>query len=77
MHQVKKTLAMTVNIIPVGIVVRSLAAVLGEYDAYNGLFPPILFHAMAQKKDDERHFEWSDEFEVVDLDADRDDGYHD
>lgn len=54
--------------------IRSLAAALGVYDAYNGLVPPNWGHpAIAQKKDDEDQFGWTDE--VIDLDADHDDGY--
>jgi hypothetical protein len=53
--------------------IRSLAAALGVYDAYNGLVPPNWGHPIAQKKDDEDHFGWADE--EIDLDADHDDGY--
>jgi hypothetical protein len=47
--------------------IRSLAAVLGEYDAYNELDPPKRGHLIAQKKYDEDHFGWTDE--VIDSDS--------
>lgn len=53
--------------------IRSLAAALGVYDAYNGLVPPNWGHPIAKKKDDEDMFGWTDE--VVEWDADHDDEY--
>lgn len=55
--------------------IRSLAAALGVYDAYNGLVPPNWGHPIAKGKADEDVFGWSDEDEVIDWDADHDDGY--
>jgi len=53
--------------------IRSLGAALGVYDAYNGLVPHNWGHPIPKKIDDEDVFAWSDE--VVEWNADRDDGY--
>jgi len=53
--------------------IRSLAAALGVYDAYNGLVPPNWGHPIAKKHNDEDMFGWTDE--VIEWDADHDDGY--
>jgi hypothetical protein len=51
----------------------SLGAALGVCDAYNGLVQLNWGHPIAQKKDDDDHFGWTDE--VIDLYADHDGGY--
>jgi hypothetical protein len=54
--------------------IRSLAAALGVYDAYNGLVPPNWGHPIPKSYSDEDVFAFSDE--VIDWDAaDYDDGY--
>jgi glucoamylase len=53
--------------------IRSLAAALGVYDAYNGLVPPNWGHPIEKGKADEDIFGWIDE--AIEWDADHDDGY--
>jgi hypothetical protein len=55
-------------------VIRSLAAALGMYDAYNGLVPPNWGHPIAKQKDDKDMFGWTDE--VIEWYSDHGDGYH-
>ena len=52
--------------------IRSLAAALGVYDAYNGLVPPNWGHSIP-KKSEEDLFAFADE--VIEWDTDHDDGY--
>jgi hypothetical protein len=53
--------------------IRSLAAALGVYDAYNGLVPPNWGHPIAKNEVDEDMFGWTDE--VIEWDVDHDDEY--
>lgn len=54
--------------------IRSLAAALGVYDAYNGIVPPNWGHPIPKTLDEEENlFAYSDE--VIEWGADHDDGY--
>ncbi|KAI0301059.1 Six-hairpin glycosidase-like protein [Multifurca ochricompacta] len=52
--------------------IRSLAAALGVYDAYNGLVPPNWGHPIPKQLSEDV---FADTDEVIDWDADHDDGY--
>jgi glucoamylase len=56
--------------------IRSLAAALGVYDAYNGLVPPNWGHPIPERQTRDREDVFASADEIVQWDANHDDGYY-